>query len=179
VPTISNQVDYREFCHFSSTIGTRHFYVAALHGYNVTDATQIPHTSPFTPGTAISFPDNKTCTAYANFMVPTDYLRSMTITAVMTPFTAAAGNIWGSPEAYFGECGESAITHPFAPGYSAAAITDGTDWNCVHTLAITDGVVGAADLCALRYDRAGANANDTVNNTVHFFGWIVEYVAKS
>jgi len=182
VPTISAQVDYREFCYFSSTIGTRQFFVPALAGYNDTDSTEITMNSVGSSithlmwGPALILPDSKLSYGGGRFLVPADYASDMTSKAVIGSTISA--NIYGDNRYYAGECSEGHDTHSDATGYAATAIVGAAIMqNCIQSLSVSS--IGTSDIVQLVYYRDATDVLDTIDNIVYLLGWIIEYQAES
>lgn len=149
---------------------TRRFFVNTAVGFNNTDGTEIFRFS----SSGLICPDLKQCTIQGWFTAPIDFRTggTMTVTAVVTP--DAGGNVWSTPVATYGGCGENFSAHIVTPGASAKAVINGFN-NCVDPLVLTGVEVG--DLIRISWSRDGVAAGDTVGAAVNFTGWFIDYAA--
>ena len=170
VPTISSQVDYRDFCYFGSTIGTRNLWVPALVGSGPT-ALQYNNQGPGVPCA-----DAATTTVGGFFSVPEDYASAMVAQVVLSSPVANAGNLRGTNTANGRANGELYNTHVSTITATVAAPTadrTAVGWDLTITGIDTDDYVGLA------FARLGADPLDTSTAVVTVHGWKVSYAADS
>lgn len=173
-PTISNATDYRDFCHFSGTIGERSFFVQAVGGLNETDNTDLEFYTAADPSTGygLVLPDSKTATALGHFSLPADYASNMTVEPCL--LSESSGNVVCVNILNYGADGENVQTHVDTSGPSAVAIVS-QKRNLVQSVSVTSAAAG--DMISIIFTRSGADASDTVNDEVRISGWLVEYKA--
>lgn len=178
VPTISAATDYREFCYFASTIGTRRFLVAPTRCFQVAPYAECwnPAADPNDILHGPVMKDTKNTYVMGEYVIPTDYRANMTQTAVVR--SRGTGNVYGINNAYFGECGEDYDDTSLSTGSVATAVGAPVFTNdCIQTLNVTG--ITTDDIVLCRYWRQGGDVLDTVGDNVYFAGWIIEYEALS
>ena len=168
---ITGLTDEREFCFYSSTIGSRYLYVPCQFGWNVDLGGEI------TPDTDDGFalPDDDVTDGNGTFVVPTDFRASLHIQTHIR--TQSAGNCYCRSVFDYGACSEDYAAHSDQSGAMAATpIVDGLN-NCILDVLLDDASVG--DIVDCRFARDGTNGLDTVGDVVYLRGWVVNYEAKS
>ncbi len=149
---------------------TRKFFVQAAGGYDNTLSALLVQVAT----TGLYFAANSNCFGHGHFMVPSDFVSGMTVTAVVYPL--ATGNIYSRNLADYGACGEAYNAHSDSVGLAAVAVT-WAEMECIQVVPLTNEAIG--DIVHLTFRRDASNALDTINAGVDFPGWIVEYTADS
>lgn len=106
--------------------------------------------------------------------MPSDYVSGMAVSAIVEG--SGAGNVYSDNTVYYGSIGEIRTAHNNAIGPGAVAIS-GTVLHAIQT--VTPNALAAADHLMFRYYRYGADALDTIDGIMYFFGWLVTYTADS
>ncbi len=148
----------------------RRFFVQVAGGRDSTAAGDLIHANV----QGLTFLDSNNSYGYGQFIIPSDYISGMTIEAVVNP--QANGNIYSKNLADYGQCGEAYATHSNSIGLAAVAVTQ-LERECIQSIALTNAAIW--DIVSLTFQRDASNASDTINNTVYFSGWIIEYTADS
>ena len=150
-----------------------------LTGYNVTDATDIVPVGYASAGYAptVELIDAKVSYANGTFVVPMDYLRSLSITAVI--FSTNAGDHAFGANIYWAKCTEAYNTGSSVSGVACVTVTQPNLYNCIKEINIADGAIDAGDIVQTRLTRDGLDGCETVVGSTHVAGWIVEYIGKS
>lgn len=148
---------------------TRKFLVPAVGGYNVTDSIALIRQQ----AQGWTLLDNKISDALGNFFVPQDFVSGMTATAIVAPIGAA--NIYSENHAYYGACTEAYNTTTDSVAVAAVGVT--AVLCCIQTITLTAEAID--DIVSLRFRRTATDALDTLNASVYFIGWIIEYTADS
>lgn len=170
--TVTNPTDDRDFCQFSSTIGTRWFLVSVSSGIVYIAGTNIPRAAPqgVTFGAAVSISQG-----HASFVVPKDYKESMTVRAVITVAAGGSGDVRCQLSTYHAACGEVWNTHTDVTAWAAVTVTQNEN-ECICETAITN--VDVNDIVHMTFERDGNDGSDTAGD-VYFSGFLVTYEAKS
>jgi hypothetical protein len=150
---------------------TRVLYVPALYAYNVTVSDEIVYDCDFY---SWNFFDNKSSLAVGRFRVPGDFDGSLVVKALVRP--ASSGNVYVYHQALYGALNEQVGNHNNTNDFAAVSVTSGV-YNEISSLTLTDANIG--DNVSLKFQRDATNAQDTVDNTMRFMGWIVTYTADS
>lgn len=120
----------------------------------------------------IALLDATTTYIYQTFMMPNS-IASLT-RAVIIVIPNANGNIYWEVGTNFGAVcsNEDYQTHVDVIAPTISAVTQ----NEIECLDISSGLTGAlgGDLVGLRFIRTGAHANDTISDTVHYVGILIE-----
>lgn len=165
---ISDLTDEREWV----DAALKRVIVPVLAGWNSTDGTGIAiATENLTISPAINLPDNKLAWGYGRWVIPPDFIDTMTVNAAFIPL--ASGNLRESANYSLGACGEALNTHTG----SLAATTESVNSaviNCVGEMSIANATPG--DFLSLIFTRVGNDALDTIGADSRLMGWIVEYM---
>ncbi len=111
---------------------------------------------------------------YGTFYVPSDYVSSMTIYAVV--YNVGSGNMYCANTAEQGAVGEAYDTHTTSSSTSAVAVT-ANQWANIKALTMSS--IASGDYVVLTFYRNAADGADTVNTNAYFAGWLVSYTADS
>jgi len=108
------------------------------------------------------------------FQVPADFVSLISVHAVVIP--AASGNLRHKSDVMFAAAGESYGTHNNAGAYGDEAVVQ---WRMEELVDISSQFtnLAALDYVGLRFYREGTHANDTVNDSVAFLGFVFKYTA--
>lgn len=175
---ITGLTDDRDFCYFSSTVGTRQFLVPPLCGYDHTglaDLVNIPN--PLDGTCCIEMLDTKIVSAYGHSVVPRDFLSGLTVTSVLIPL--GTGDIYAVLEIRYGACNEDFDIHSEIGAYAAIAVVNGDRQNCILPVTPTTPVPAIGDIIHLEFRRKGDDVLDTIDQPCQFLGWLIDYRAKS
>ena len=110
-----------------------------------------------------------------NWTTPSDFTSISSVEACWMSFSS--GNAFLSFRSRAMAAGEVYNTVPSDSIAAAAytALSNGALIKTDVTAMINDLTISAGDVLALRFERDGANASDTLENTLYFFGFIVTY----
>ena len=170
VPTISSATDYRVFCHFGGTIGTRTAFTPCINTLN--PGPTINHWGEGASVIGVQLDDGGVGEAYGAWQVPTDFRANLVCeTAVEGDGT---GNLRARCIMSYQACGEAVGTHSVTPAYAQEAIVSG-DMECVFSEDLALASIG--DVITMRFQRDGGNVLDTVGAEVRCIGWIFTYDA--
>lgn len=139
--------------------------IPAVNGYNITDGTWLPPTQYF----PVDLLDAKLCSTQGVWRVPADFVRSLTIGPVMV--SAGIGNVYASEAMRSGKVGESGNANNYDIAIAAYALD--TLVNEPFTHVITDAEIG--DYFRVQFYRDAVDALDTIDSSVYFYGWRVQY----
>lgn len=153
---------------------TRTFLVQPSLGWNTTDSVAVAGDAQ-----SYGFPtlENKDITIYGFFHVPSDFLREMTIDAVLN--VAGNGDVYASNIATYGNIGQAQNAHTDEVVIAAHTVTANV-LNAEAPITITAADTG--DIVRLRFRRDATNIADTLDGlsgTVYVVGWRVSYTAIS
>lgn len=118
--------------------------------------------------------DAVTSYAFGEFYIPTDYLSTMTIKAVVQ--SDANGDCYCTHIAYYAAVTEAYDAANTSSAASAVALT-AAQLTEIKSLAMAG--VAAGDYVTIMFTRTAGNALDTINNTAYIKGWLVTYTADS
>lgn len=117
--------------------------------------------------------DNAFTQGYGTFIIPDDYVASLTVTPYIVPL-AAAGNCYGYQQADYGANDELVAAHSNNSGWVAQAVAGALTTNdALPALTLASAAVG--DIVRLIYARDATNVLDTVNSITYFLGWKASY----
>ena len=116
--------------------------------------------------------DGESTTMYQTFMIPDD-IATIT-TAEVIVISDATGNLYWQCDTAMSACGEDFETHTDTIAANATAVT-ADERECIDiSAALTDATGG--DLVGLQFIRLGAHASDTIGDTVHYIGVLIQGV---
>ena len=185
---VGTVTDYRDYCNFSTEIGadwienrTRNFFVPALIGFSPPDIVLTPEYDEMGSGrygTYLLMADDENSDGQGRCMLPPDYLSDITVKAVLGG--AGSGNVSYAMDVRLAGCGERMDFFRYAE--TGLALTPMEDhylkYTCTPTLDFSLSVE-AEDLLLFTFQRFGAGGQDTVNDAIYHYGFIVEYTADS
>jgi len=150
---------------------TRRIFVSADTGYNLTDGTDIFQTvSP----TGLPFPDDKVCHATSFVAVPKDYVPGTDIIITSVVESAASGNLNSALAVSYGLC--AGVLSVTATGNVVDAVILNRFY-CVNAYTFTNALPD--QLLVVEFARIANVAADTINDSVQFVGWYLDYTADS
>jgi hypothetical protein len=164
--------DEREFARFT-TQRTRHMFVPALVGNNITDGTEIPMTRD--NGGVIHLPDNKVAGTYGRFVADTNMSKVVSRALFLE---STGGAVYAHNTARHAAIGEDQSTNTATTGMIAVDTVAGVEiWNTHALLEIPD--ITAGEIVRLWFQRDATNALDTINASIAFVGWMVSYTGDN
>lgn len=124
-------------------------------------------------GYGLQLPDADFVFAWGAFSVPSDFVSTMTVAAIIVP--GGSGNIYVEASASYGTIGEAGA-HTETSAASAVAVVN-AQRIAVKSLSLTNAAVG--DYIFMYFSRDATNIADTVAATVYITGFLVSYTADS
>lgn len=146
---------------------TRTIYKPA-HGMN-TDGTE----AGIYGHSVVTFVDNIIRKVVFEFYVPDDFASLLEAVVSVQGYANASGNIYVVSEGSWGAAGESCWATEDEIPYAAVAIAQ----NVIVEIDVSDAFDGIApgDYVGLRFQRDGAHASDTLDNSLYVFGLKFKY----
>ena len=125
-------------------------------------------------GTYATIPmlDGVTTNIYQTVMIPAAIV---TVTrAVVIVISEASGNIYWNCDTNYGQIcsGEDFQTHVWSKASAASAIVL-NEVDCLSIASILSAASGG-DIVGINFVRSGGNASDTISNTVHYLGVLIQ-----
>ncbi len=150
----------------------RFFFVPAVYPRDETGGTNLAWGGVDDPGWIM--PDAKKSSGCGAFRVPADYASGLAICAIV--YSQATGNAYCENVWRAVKVGVTVPHNTGSTGYQAVALTDDTLSSILEML--PDGL-DVNEYITLRFTRDATDAQDTVNQSMHFLGWLVTYTADS
>ena len=118
----------------------------------------------------ILFTDGHVSDFKAGWIVPADFLGSLTVAGVFVP--VASGNLYYQLSGGYGALAEATTAHTFDSTATTYASTIAV-MNVATAVALSSAAVG--DYVSWRFRRDASNAADTINESINFWGILVSY----
>jgi hypothetical protein len=167
---VTGLVDDRDFCYFSSTVGSRNLFVPASRTEDETTSAALLWAEE-----GHEMLDSRVSKATGDFIVPTDFKSGLTIEAIVRP--NGAGDVYCRSNGGYAECAEVWTTHTYTSGYQAITVAAGVPNSCIQSQSLGSAVIG--DIVTCSFYRDATDILDTIGDIVYLVGFLVTYVAKS
>ncbi len=151
---------------------TERIFIQSVSGYNVTDGTGIVRNSDL----GVTLPNNKNAYAFGSILVSEKFLKSTstaTLYGVGKTTLTLAEDVYVTNLVNYGVIGGAYNTYTNgAPALGVVSLYLDT-FTIVSTDVLANMTPGANLL--LRFQRDATNVNDTLNSSLYFSGWFLDY----
>ena len=167
---ISSLTDEREWVDME----IKSVLVVADYGRNVTDGAYLDgYVGGVGSAFGLDFVDAKNCQAYGHWVIPPDYISTLTSTALYHP-PLTGGDMVCQNWIYRGVCGGSPAADSNTSAQQTIAVAQFVYECLLETAEPANTAIG--DFLVLLANRRGDLGADTVANSVEFVGWEINYL---